>query len=324
MFVYALRMYVWMMFSSGFSRDSLTLNTRTRHEGKTTPCRPRSSVKPDMTTTLNHYSAQANKALSLKSDLLSATSRLQTAEADKVKAITTCREADDNRLVITAAVDELAELASEVIPPLPPFETSFTQGRGQNETKGNKEHAGRVGAFVVISEAVGIPAATVTNGRSVQVQGDGHACGTQYGYGSASHCRRDDAMKKLAEVDIKLRRRGASELTNTNGRTENGAERGPGWIGSGDREGGLCAVVLGNSEIRRAVRAVRALADAGVRVAADRDRAIIEVCVYLLDWRRREMIARSTSGFLQNSCRIHDCVLYDPAGETSLLFPCFQ
>lgn len=179
--------------------------------------------------------AQASKALSLERNLLSATGRLEATEAG----------ARGSRFA-ASALDELAELVFEALPPL--------------------------------SSPPPLPVAAASAGEGAGISGecDGSGGGGgNGGGGSGGGGGREAALAGLAALEARL----ARVSYGGGGDGEEGHEAGAEGAGGGGEGKGARWCFDGKGELRRAVRVVRALAEAAARAAGDRDRATSEVRV---------------------------------------------
>lgn len=188
---------------------------------------------------------QASKVLSMERDLVSATGRLDAAVAAREDAVRSRGDAEVARRAAEAVLDELAELIFEALPqpPLPPPPPSVSQppGRG-GKGKGEEEGGGE--------------------GRGASAAAPAEACG---GGG------RGGALEGLAGLEARLQDCGGADGAEVGDR---GAQDEAGLGGGG---GDPC--LEGRGQLRRAVRAVMTLVEAGARATADRDRAANEVCI---------------------------------------------
>lgn len=185
---------------------------------------------------------QASKVLSLERDLLSATCRLDAAEAEKANSARALQDAGSLHRTLVGFVDELAELAAEVLSP-PPL-----------------ARASAASASPTLACA-SMTAASDGTGR-IERGGDGDISARRGTGGDGA--LGGGAIARLASLEAALRRRGG------------GGRDGSGGAVEGERGGGASAV--GESELRRAVRAVRALAEARATATAECGWATDKVC----------------------------------------------
>lgn len=244
---------------------------------------------------------QASKTLSLERDVLSVTCRLDAAEAERDSATRARREVEDARRAVATVLDNLAELVFEALPPPPPplppipignptttigLERGGGGGSGSSCRRGVGSLAGENGDVNRTTTA-----ASEGGGKSEKdARGGGGGVGESGGvYGSpcggdSSGRDRSVAIAKLSQLEAGIR---AGRMVDHARKDAAGGEMGTGRQGGRGGDGGGRGVYLPEeAELRRVVRAVRTLAEAGARVAADRDGALNEVCVGFVGTRK--------------------------------------
>lgn len=166
--------------------------------------------------------------------------------------------------MVAAALDELADIASDALPPPPlpvelPTAAAVVAGGGESDAAGISIAVGGADGAPVATAAELWTAAARTTTTAKKTDPNGAVdWGTQSGRRACD--RRGCPVARLLDLEASLR-----------------------GTGAGGEGGGGRVHLRGEGELRRLVRSVRALAEAGAGVASDRDRAVSEVWVRIVE-----------------------------------------
>lgn len=210
---------------------------------------------------LTQAEVEASKALSLQREVLSTMCRLDAVKTERADAVRAAREAQDSCQALAAALDELAELTTEVLSAAvasttPGTIAATTDGASMADTTSRRD---------------GASSDLARGGENEDIFGVGFG-------GNAA------AIARLASLEAALRRKVVEKAAATGGTASPGsvavdgagAEAGRVRAPAARGERGLSSSV-GQGELRRAVRAVRGLAEARVTAMVERDRSVAEV-----------------------------------------------